>query len=103
LTRLTNAFSQKIENYIAAVALGYFVYNFVKIHRTLRGTPAMAAGVTDRSWDVEDLVAAWEASERGGKTIVAASVNTIIASAEFPYEGIDLWCTTFQFFRALPR
>lgn len=49
---------------MAAVALGYFAYNFIKIHRTLRVTPAMAAGVTDQLWDVEDLVAAWEASER---------------------------------------
>ena len=40
------------------------IYNFIKIHRTLRVTPAMAAGVTDRLWDVEDLVSAWEASER---------------------------------------
>jgi IS1 family transposase len=63
-TRLTNAFSKKIENHIAAIALGYFAYNFIKIHRTLRMTPAMAAGVTDRLWDVDDLVAAWEASER---------------------------------------
>jgi len=64
-TRLTNAFSKKIENHCAAIALGYFAYNFIKIHRTLRMTPAMAAGVTDRLWEVEDLVAAWEASERG--------------------------------------
>lgn len=63
-TRLTNAFSKRIENHMAGVALGYFAYNFIKIHRTLRVTPAMAAGVTDRLWDVEDLVAAWEASER---------------------------------------
>jgi hypothetical protein len=63
-TRLTNAFSKKIENHMAAIALGYFAYNFIKIHRTLRVTQAMAAGVTDRLWDVEDLVAAWEASER---------------------------------------
>jgi hypothetical protein len=66
-TRLTNAFSKKIENHAAAVALGYFAYNFIKIHSTLRVTPAMAAGVTDRLWDVEDLVAAWEASERRGE------------------------------------
>jgi hypothetical protein len=45
-------------------ALGYFANNVIKIRRTLRVTPAMAAGVTDRLWDVEDLVAAWEASER---------------------------------------
>jgi hypothetical protein len=64
VTRLTNAFSKKIENHMAAVALGYFAYNFIKIHRTLHVTPAMAAGVTDRLWDVEDFVAAWESSER---------------------------------------
>jgi hypothetical protein len=62
-TRLTNAFSKKIENHIASVALTYFAYNFIKIHRTLRTTPAMAAGVTDRLWDVSDLVAAWEVEE----------------------------------------
>jgi hypothetical protein len=64
-TRLTNAFSKKIENHSAAVALGYFAYNFIKIHRALRCTPAMAAGVTDRLWEVSDLVALLEASERG--------------------------------------
>lgn len=62
-TRLTDAFSKKIENHIASVALGYFAYNFIKIHRTLRTTPAMAAGVTDRLWEVSDLVAALEAEE----------------------------------------
>ena len=46
------------------MALNYFAYNFIKIHRTLRVTPAMAAGVTDRLWDVEDLVALWESEER---------------------------------------
>jgi hypothetical protein len=50
-TRLTNAFSKKVENHIAAVALGYFAYNFIKIHRTLRVAPAMASGVTDRLWE----------------------------------------------------
>ena len=63
-TRLTNAFSKKIENHIASVALGYFAYNFIKIHRTLRTTRAMAAGVTNRLSDVADLVAAWEAAEQ---------------------------------------
>ncbi len=47
----------------AAVALTYYAYNFIKIHRTLRVTPAMAAGVTNRLWDVSDLVALLEASE----------------------------------------
>jgi hypothetical protein len=66
-TRLTNAFSKKIENHAAAVALGYFAYNFIKIHRTLRTTPAMAASVTNRLWDVADLVALWEAYEQGSE------------------------------------
>ena len=56
-TRLTNAFSKKIENHAAAVALGYFAYNFIKNHRTLRVIPAMAAGVTDRLWEVSDFIA----------------------------------------------
>ena len=63
-TRLSNGFSRKIENHYAAVALNYFAYNFIKIHSTLRVTPAMAAGVTDRLWSVEDLVALWESEER---------------------------------------
>ena len=45
-TRLSNGFSRKVENHIAAVAINYFAYNFIKIHRTLRVSPAMAAGVT---------------------------------------------------------
>ncbi|MEO8098304.1 MAG: IS1 family transposase [Acidobacteriota bacterium] len=64
LTRLTNAFSRKIENHAAAVALYYFGYNFVRSHRSLGGiTPAMAAGVTDRVWEVSDLVALLEKAE----------------------------------------
>ena len=55
-TRLSNGFSRKIENHMAAVALNYFAYNFIKIHSTLRVTPAMAAGVVDRLFDVSDLV-----------------------------------------------
>jgi IS1 family transposase len=62
-TRLSNGFSRKIENHAAAVALNYFAYNFIKIHRTLRVSPAMAAGVTDRLWEVKDLVALWETAE----------------------------------------
>lgn len=56
LTRLTNAFSKKVENLAHATALHYMHYNFARIHRTLRVTPAMAAGVTDRLWSVEDIV-----------------------------------------------
>jgi hypothetical protein len=64
-TRLTNAFSKKIENHAAAVALHMMHYTFVRIHQTLRVTPAMAAGVTERVWEVSDIVALLEASERG--------------------------------------
>jgi hypothetical protein len=63
-TRLSNGFSRKLENHAAATALNYFAYNFIKIHRTLRTSPAMAAGVTDRLWSVEDLVTLWEAYEQ---------------------------------------
>ena len=66
-TRLSNGFRRKIENHTAAVALNYFVYNFIRIHRTLRVTPAMAAGVTARLWDVSDLVALLVAAEDGKK------------------------------------
>jgi IS1 family transposase len=62
-TRLSNGFSRKLENHIAAVALQYFVYNFIRIHRTLRVTPAMAAGVTTKLWEVSDLVALLVESE----------------------------------------
>ena len=62
-TRLSNGFSRKIENHAAAVALNYFAYNFIKIHRTLRVSPAMAADVTDRLWEVSDLVALWDSEE----------------------------------------
>ena len=55
-TRLTNAFSKKVENLEAAVALQFAHYNFVRIHKSLRMTPAMAAGVTDRLWSLEELV-----------------------------------------------
>ena len=56
-TRLTNAFSKKIENHTAAVALHYMHYNFCRIHQTLRVTPAMEAGVTDHVWSVEEVIA----------------------------------------------
>jgi len=63
-TRLTNAFSRKIENHAAAVALHFMHYNFVRIHETLRVTPAMAAGITDRVWDIDDIVRLLEQAER---------------------------------------
>lgn len=56
-TRLTNAFSRRVANPEAVVALHFMYYNFVRIHQTLRMTPAMAAGVTDRPWSIEDIAA----------------------------------------------
>jgi IS1 family transposase len=57
LTRLTNAFSKKIENFEAAVALNFAYYNFCKRHITIRCTPAMEAGVEQSQWTVADLIA----------------------------------------------
>lgn len=54
-TRLTNAFSKKIENHCHAVSLHFMFYNFCRIHQTLRVTPAMAAGVTDKLWEIADI------------------------------------------------
>ena len=62
-TRLTNAFSKKVENHIHAVALHMMYYNFVRIHKTLRVTPAMAAGVTDRLWEIADIAKLVEDAE----------------------------------------
>lgn len=56
VTRLTNAFSKKLENFRASMGLSYFYYNYVKMHRTIRCTPAMAAGVSNRLWTTRDLV-----------------------------------------------
>ncbi len=55
-TRLTNAFSKKVENHAHAVALYFLHYNFARIHKTLRVTPAMQAGLTDHVWSVEEIV-----------------------------------------------
>src|SRR5271169_5391214 len=62
-TRLTNAFSKKVENHAHSVALFAMYYNFVRIHKTLRTTPAMAAKVTERLWEIADIVDVLEAWE----------------------------------------
>src|SRR5271166_159343 len=62
-TRLTNAFSKKVENLAHAISLHYVHYNFVRIHKTLRCTPAMEAGVTDRLWTVRDIAELLERAE----------------------------------------
>ena len=66
MTRLTNAFSKKAENHAHMMAIYFMHYNFVRIHQTLRVTPAMAAGVTPKLWEMSDLVKVledWEASQ----------------------------------------
>ncbi len=55
-TRLTNTFSKKVENLAYALALHFMYYNFCRIHQTLRVTPAMEARVTDRVWEIKDLL-----------------------------------------------
>lgn len=56
LTRLTNAFSKKVENHEAALAVLFTWYNFGRVHKTLRVTPAMEAGLTDHIWTLEEIV-----------------------------------------------
>ena len=61
-TRLTNAFSKKLENLSHAVSLHFMYYNFCRIHNSLRVTPAMEAGVSERLWEVSDIVDLVEAA-----------------------------------------
>ena len=61
-TRLTNAFSKKIENHVAAISLHFMFYNFARVHQTLKMTPAMAAGVANHVWTIEEIVALLENS-----------------------------------------
>jgi len=56
-TRLTNAFSKKVENHAAAVAIWFMYYNFARVHQTLRCTPAMEAGISNHIWTIEELCA----------------------------------------------
>jgi hypothetical protein len=69
MTRLTNAFSKKIENHAHAMALHFLYYNFVRFHKSLKVTPAMAAGVTDRLWEVADMINVLQASEAYSKNL----------------------------------
>jgi hypothetical protein len=56
-TRLTNGFSKKVENHAHAVALHFMHYNFCRVHKTLRVTPAMEAGLTDHVWEIAEILA----------------------------------------------
>lgn len=71
-TGLTNAFTKKVENHCHALSLYFVFYNFVRMHKTLRMTPAMAAGVSDRLWSMDDIVALIDRREdmRTGRLLV---------------------------------
>lgn len=62
-TRLTNGFSKKIENHVCAISLHFMYYNFCRVHRTLKTTPAVAAGVSESVWRIEDLLALLKENE----------------------------------------
>ncbi len=69
MTRLTNAFSKKMANHAHVMALHFLYYNFVRVHKTLRVTTATVAGVTDRPWEMSDMIGvleSWEAVRQGG-------------------------------------
>jgi hypothetical protein len=63
-TRLTNAFSKKVENLAAAVSLHFMHYNFCRVHQTLGTTPAMAAGIADHVWTIAEMIGLLEEAER---------------------------------------
>jgi IS1 family transposase len=63
-TRLTNAFSKKVENLAAAVSIHFFHYNFCRVHKTLGTTPAVAAGISDHTWTLDEMIGLLEAAER---------------------------------------
>jgi len=71
-TRLTNGFSKKLENHAAAVALWFMYYNFVRVHQTLRVTPAMEAGLSSHVWSIEELCSLLPTKRSIGKEIDAA-------------------------------
>lgn len=77
-TRLTNGFSKKIEMHMHAVSLHFMHYNFARIHKTLKVTPAMQAGIASHVWSIEDivrLVPEPEAKKRGPYKARAAAIS----------------------------
>lgn len=65
--RLTNAFSKEVENLAHTVSLHFMFYNFCRVHRSLRVTPAMEAGVSSTIWEIEDIVRLLERAEETGE------------------------------------
>jgi hypothetical protein len=91
-TRLSNGFSRKIENHASAVALTYFAYNFIRIHRSLRVSPAMAAGITDYVWTIEEI-AALPDGRKQDDTGVSRPVKLGISSLVLLLAGLSLYIT----------
>lgn len=77
-TRLTNAFSKKLENHCHAIALHFVYYNFAKIHKSLRVTPAMQAGITKRVMSLEDIANLVEVSEPKKRVVIKRKVKAAI-------------------------
>ena len=84
LTRLTNAFNKKLEYLKAAVALHFAHHNLVRVHRTLRVTPAMAAGITDHLWSIPELM---EATAETGHEVTEKDGGAILKEALSNYEA----------------
>ena len=80
-TRLTNGFSKKIENHACAIALHAMFYNFVRVHQTLKTKPAMAAGVTSRLWEMEDLVEMIEAFESRNSAVTKREDAVLLSNS----------------------
>jgi hypothetical protein len=82
-TRLTNAFSKKIENHAAAVAIWFMYHNFCRVHQTLRVTPAMEAGISDHIWTIEELCGLLpvmaSATKRIGKGLILKALGERIS------------------------
>ena len=78
-TRLTNAFSKRVENHAASVAIWFMYYNFVRVHQTLRVTPAMEAGISDHVWSIEEMCGllpqAGSAAKRIDKEIILKALG----------------------------
>ena len=75
MTRLTNAFSKEVANHAHAMALHFFYYNLVRVHQTIKVSPAMAAGITSRLWEIGDIVNVLVAFENRRTAVVRYSAQ----------------------------
>ena len=98
-TRLTNAFSKKLANLKAAVALHFMHYNFARIHQTLRVTPAIAAGLMDHVWDVAEIVELLDKKATGSSLTCG---NFKVAHYHFVVCVVFVWPLALQSIRC-PR